>query len=61
MTNIDIIDIKNIRPIFFVICIMLGSLVIVCLSIDLEIKNGYITNIGISIINKYITKSLPYN
>ena len=61
MTIIDIIDIKNIRPIFFVICFMLGSLVIVCLSIDLEIKNGYITNIGISIINKYITKSLPYN
>ena len=61
MTIIDIIDIKDIRPIFFVICFMLGSLVIVCLSIYLEMKNGYIINIGISITNKYITKSPSYN
>ena len=61
MRVIDIIDIKNIRHKFFAICFMLGSLVIVYFSIYLEIKNGYIINIGINTIKKNITKSLPYN
>ena len=47
MTIIDIIDIKNIRHIFFDICFMFDSLVIVYFSIYLEIKNGYIINTGI--------------